>query len=141
MARRLSLDLSLDEYPLALGIVSALPEYTLAFRLDKVLHTRLTLRGYYIAYNRRFKTFHKYLQYEYNHEEVFRFYRLVSNRSEDASLLLDDYGPLDYIFLVFGEISTGDVIHLKERLRGCQGVEFVLEVYLDEKEHHELLVR
>ncbi|MCS6979588.1 MAG: IPExxxVDY family protein [Flavobacteriales bacterium] len=140
MKQRYHLDLSLDEMPLLLGLVSSLPEYTFAFHLDKTLHTRLTMTESFTFYHRKLRTFLEFIRYEYDQAEFFRFFRLVSNKCE-GHFLTEKYGPLDYILVVFGDLTTGDRLDLAERVRQCPAVEFVRDILLDEREHRELLVR
>lgn len=138
--KRLSLDLSLDEMPLMLGLASSLPEYSFAYFLDKHLGTTFKMTGYYNIYIKKNKTFYEFPQYEYEETEMFRFYRLISNKC-DGLMLLDKYGALDYLLFVFGNLTTSERLLFSETLRCCPVVQFVTEILLDEREHRDLLVR
>lgn len=125
---------------MTLGIASSFPEYSFAFHLDKTLHTRLSFAGYYTIYNKKTRSYLEFVQYEYDQAEFFRFFRLVSNKAE-GFMLVSNYGPLDYILLIFGDLSTGDRLYFQERVRACEAVEFSRDILLDPREHRELLLR
>jgi hypothetical protein len=138
--KTLLLDITPDEAPMTLGIASSFPEYSFAFHLDKTLHTRLSFAGYYTIYNKKTRSYLEFVQYEYDQAEFFRFFRLVSNKAE-GFMLVSNYGPLDYILLIFGDLSTGDRLYFQERVRACEAVEFSRDILLDPREHRELLLR
>lgn len=140
LARNILLDITPDEAPMIVGIASSYPEYAFAFHLDRTLHTRLSFAGYFTLYNKKTRTYLEFVQYEYDQPEYFRFFRLVSNKAEGYALV-KDYGPLDFILLIFGDLSTADRLFFLEKIKSCPAVEFVRDIMLREREHHELLIR
>lgn len=140
LTKTILLDITPDEAPLILGIASSYPEYSFAFHLDKTLRTQLTFAGYYTVYHKKTRSYLEFVQYEFDQSEYFRFFRLVSNKSE-GFMLVSEYGPLDYILLIFGDLTTGDRLYFQEQVKACPAVEFSRDILLDSREHRELLLR